>query len=120
MYELLIVVIKSNILSIVYVWEFFEYDLDLMKILGEMLEECWECLFENSKFFIVNFKKIESWFNVFMCIFVVYNKVFFLLFLKSIVLIEKFNVCMVSSNIKKKGINDFFEVVSLCSFNSNI
>ena len=30
------------------------------------------------------------------------------------------NVCMVSSNIKKKGVNDFFEVASLCKLNNGI
>lgn len=120
MHEPLIAATKSSIPSIVHVRELPEHDPDLMKILGETPEECRERLLENSKFFIANSKKTESWLNAPTRTSVVYNKVSSSSSPKSIAPTEKLNVCMASSNIKKKGINDFFEVASLCSSNSNI
>ncbi|WP_348681480.1 glycosyltransferase [Alteromonas mediterranea] len=120
MHEPLIAATRSNIPSVVHVRELPEHDPDLMKILGETPEECRERLLENSKFFIANSKKTESWLNAPARTSVVYNKVSSSLPPKSIAPTETLKVCMASSNIKKKGINDFFEVASLCSTNSNI
>ena len=120
MHEPLIAAKQSNIPSIVHVRELPEHDPDLMKILGETPEECRERLLKNSEFFIANSKKTESWLNAPTRTSVVYNKVSCSQYPTRIAPTEMLNVCMVSSNIKKKGINDFFEVATLCSTNNNI
>lgn len=120
MHEPLIAAKQSNIPSIVHVRELPEYDPDLMKVLGETPEECRERLLKNSEFFIANSKKTESWLNVPHRTSVVYNKVSSPELVKGITSEKVLNVCMVSSNIKKKGVNDFFRVASLCSTNSSI
>ncbi|ANB21085.1 hypothetical protein A6K25_07180 [Alteromonas stellipolaris] len=120
MHEPLIAATQNNILSIVHVRELPEHDPDLMKILGETPEECRQRLFKNSKFFIANSRKTESWLNAPTRTSVVYNKVSYPQSPTRIAPAETLNVCMVSSNIKKKGISDFFEVANLCSANNNI
>ncbi|MDO6578832.1 glycosyltransferase [Alteromonas stellipolaris] len=120
MHEPLIAAKQSNIPSIVHVRELPEHDPGLMKVLGETPEECRERLFENSIFFIANSKKTEGWLNAPTRTSVVYNKVSYPQSPTRIAPTETLNVCMVSSNIKKKGIDDFFEVASLCNTNNNI
>jgi glycosyltransferase involved in cell wall biosynthesis len=120
MHEPLIAAKQSNIPSIVHVRELPEYDPDLMKILGETPQKCRERLLKNSEFFIANSKKTGSWLNVPHRTSVVYNKVSSPELIKEIMSENVLNVCMVSSNIKKKGVNDFFEVASLCKINSGI
>ncbi len=51
---------------------------------------------------------------------VVYNKASSPELIKEVMSENVLNVCIVSSNIKKKGMNDFFEVASLCKLNNGI
>jgi glycosyltransferase involved in cell wall biosynthesis len=120
MHEPLIAAKRNNVKSIVHVRELPENDPDLMQTLGETPAECRERLLSCCDFFIANSKLTASWLNAEERTLVVYNTVSEPAWLTEMELRQKINVCMVSSNIKKKGVSDFFEVARMCSTNKNL
>lgn len=111
---------KSKIKSVVHVRELPENDPDLMNILEESPAECRLRLQESCDYFIANSQETANWLGDTVKTRVVYNSVPIPGIVNPIPPTRIFNVCMISSNIRKKGVDDFFEVARLCEAKDNI
>lgn len=110
---------RANIPSITHVRELVEFDNDLANLLQESPQLTHERVISSSDYFVANSQETARWLNEPARTRVIYNCVDIP---TSIVPMPSVSlkVCMLSSNVKKKGVEDFFEVASLCRGNSNI
>ncbi|MBR9897462.1 MAG: glycosyltransferase [Gammaproteobacteria bacterium] len=110
---------RANIPSIMHVRELVEFDNDLAVLLQESPKTTHERVISSSDYFIANSKETARWLSEPARTTVIYNCADIL---ASHVPMPtaSLKVCMLSSNVKKKGVEDFFEVASLCNESSNI
>lgn len=106
---------NSNIPTITHVRELPEYDEGIRNILNETAEETLERLEQYSQYFVVNSQYTANWLKPDMQHFVLYNKVEAPKQLVQLDIDKPLRVCMLSSNIRKKGVDDFFSIAELCS-----
>jgi glycosyltransferase involved in cell wall biosynthesis len=109
----------ADIPSVTHVRELVEFDSDLANLLEESPQLTHERVVSSSDYFIANSEETARWVNESERTTVIYNCVdnpTFQLSMASMPL----KICMVSSNVKKKGVDDFFEVASLCCGKSKI
>jgi glycosyltransferase involved in cell wall biosynthesis len=111
---------QSKVPSIVHARELPENDLDLMRTLEETPAQCRARLLRDCDYFIANSKVTAKWLDYDARTSVVYNRVPEPELIETVQTISTLKVCMISSNIKKKGIDDFFTIARLCSSNSAI
>lgn len=110
---------RANIPSIMHVRELVEFDNDLAVLLQESPKTTHERVISSSDYFVANSKETARWLSEPARTTVIYNCV-------DIPASDvpmptaSLKVCMLSSNVKKKGVEDFFEVASLCNESSNI
>lgn len=114
----------AGVHSLTHVRELPEFDEALSNVLGEQPEESHQRLLDNSDYFIVNSKETERWINssgrskmVYNC---VENRLDSSADEDAIGSHGNLRVCMLSSNVKKKGVDAFFEIANLCGSNQGI
>ena len=110
---------KANIPSIMHVRELVEFDKDLSYVLKETSQQTHSRVIASSDYFIANSKETAHWLKEPERTTVIYNCVD----TPSVQVpmpSPPLKICMLSSNVKKKGVEDFFKVASLCKENSDI
>ena len=110
---------KADIPSIMHVRELVEFDNDLASLLQETPQHTHERVISSSDYFIANSKETAHWLKEPERTTVIYNCVD----TPSVQIpmpLTPLKICMLSSNVKKKGVEDFFKVASLCKENSDI
>lgn len=110
---------KANIPSIMHVRELVEFDNDLANLLQESPRLTHERVISSSDYFIANSQETAYWLREPERTTVIYNCVDTSSSQDSMPS-GSLKICMLSSNVKKKGVEDFFEVASLCKDASNI
>ena len=110
---------KANIPSIMHVRELVEFDKDLSDVLKETSQQTHARVIASSDYFIANSKETAHWLKEPERTTVIYNCVD----TPSVQIpmpSTPLKICMLSSNVKKKGVEDFFKVAGLCKENKNI
>lgn len=110
---------KANVKTITHVRELPEFDEHIRNLLGEDEEETRERLLKLSTQLVANSNITAAWLNAKNECCVVYNIVDVSPVIPAIDISEPLKVCMLSSNLPKKGVEDFFEVANKC-MNSKI
>ncbi|WP_370134384.1 glycosyltransferase [Alteromonas sp.] len=110
---------KAGIPSIMHVRELVEFDNDLADLLRESPQCTHARVIATSDYFIANSEETARWLNEPERTTVIYNCVDTSSSQNSMPS-GSLKICMLSSNVKKKGVEDFFEVASLCKDASNI
>ncbi|APD95382.1 hypothetical protein BM523_16050 [Alteromonas mediterranea] len=106
---------------VTHIRELPEYDNTLADLLAEKPEDSRQRLLRTSDYFIANSLETQNWIKSIERTELIYNCVDNYPHISTPVGIgKKLRVCMISSNIKKKGVNDFFEVANLCRDNADI
>ncbi|CAI3967600.1 MAG: hypothetical protein Altm2KO_20320 [Alteromonas macleodii] len=110
---------KVGIPSVMHVRELVAFDQDLAKLLQESPQLTHERVISSCDYFIANSYETAHWLREPERTSVIYNCVDTP---SSQVPMPSgpLKVCMLSSNVKKKGVMDFFEVASLCKESRNI
>ncbi|WP_273346567.1 glycosyltransferase [Alteromonas australica] len=113
---------KATIPSVVHIRELVEFDPDLAKSIGETPEQTHSRIENTADFYIANSQETANWINKPSCTEVIYNCIDS--FEESSTRNDKnrtvLKVCMLSSNVKKKGVDDFFEIAAMCRGNKKI
>jgi glycosyltransferase involved in cell wall biosynthesis len=110
---------KADIPSIMHVRELVEFDKDLSNVLKETSQQTHSRVIASSDYFIANSKETAHWLKEPERTTVIYNCVD----TPSVQVpmpSPPLKICMLSSNVKKKGVEDFFKVANLCKENKNI
>lgn len=110
---------KANIPTVMHVRELVEFDNDLADLLRESPRQTHARVIASSDYFIANSEETARWINEPERTTVIYNCVDTSPSQNSMPS-GSLKICMLSSNVKKKGVEDFFEVASLCKGASNI
>lgn len=110
---------RAKIPSVTHIRELVEFDNDLAGLLQESPQQTRERVISTSDYYIANSEETARWLNEPHRTKVVYNCVDTPAFQAPMPSMP-LKVCMLSSNVKKKGVEDFFKVASLCSENSKI
>ena len=110
---------KANIPTVMHVRELVEFDNDLADLLRESPRQTHARVIASSDYFIANSEETARWINEPERTTVIYNCVDTSPSRNSMPS-GSLKICMLSSNVKKKGVEDFFEVASLCKEASNI
>ena len=110
---------KADIPSIMHVRELVEFDKDLSDVLKETSQQTHARVIASSDYFIANSKETAHWLKEPERTTVIYNCVDTPSIRVSMPS-PPLKICMLSSNVKKKGVEDFFKVASLCKENSDI
>ncbi|WP_334038946.1 glycosyltransferase [Alteromonas macleodii] len=110
---------SANVPSITHVRELVEFDNDLAVLLQESPQHTHARVIASSDYFIANSEETARWLSQPERTTVIYNCVESP---SSQVTMPSgpLKICMLSSNVKKKGVKDFFEVASLCKEHCNI
>ncbi|AMJ88203.1 glycosyltransferase [Alteromonas sp. Mac1] len=104
----------AKVLSVVHVRELVEFDVDLTNILEETPEQSRSRVCESADFYIANSKETYKWLAAHQQTKVIYNCIDAGNQTDTAQNPHVLKVCMLSSNVKKKGVYDFFEIASLC------
>lgn len=110
---------KASIPTVMHVRELVEFDNDLADLLRESPRQTHARVIASSDYFIANSEETARWINEPERTAVIYNCVDTSPSQNSMPS-GSLKICMLSSNVKKKGVEDFFEVASLCKEASNI
>ncbi|MDP2597676.1 glycosyltransferase [Alteromonas stellipolaris] len=110
---------KANIKTVTHVRELPEFDEHIRKVLGEEEEETRERIRKVSTHLVANSNVTAEWLAAKDKCTTVYNVVNVSTVMPAIDVSQPLKVCMLSSNLPKKGVEDFFEVASRC-INSKI
>tara|TARA_Y100000588_G_scaffold275951_1_gene292295 strand:+ start:41 stop:1468 length:1428 start_codon:yes stop_codon:yes gene_type:complete len=110
----------AKILSVVHVRELVEFDVDLTNILEETPEQSRRRVCESADFYIANSNETSKWLAAPQQTKVIYNCIDNYGHSSKAPDPEVLKVCMISSNVKKKGVYDFFEIAKLCKHNPKI
>jgi glycosyltransferase involved in cell wall biosynthesis len=110
---------KASIPTVMHVRELVEFDNDLAELLRESPRQTHSRVIASSDYFIANSEETARWLNEPKRTTVIYNCVDTSPSQNSMPS-GSLKICMLSSNVKKKGVEDFFEVASLCKEASNI
>lgn len=110
---------KASIPTVMHVRELVEFDNDLADLLRESPRQTHARVIASSDYFIANSEETARWINEPERTTVIYNCVDTSPS-KNSMPSGSLKICMLSSNVKKKGVEDFFEVASLCKEASNI
>lgn len=110
----------AKILSVVHVRELVEFDVDLTNILEETPEQSRRRVCESADFYIANSNETSKWLAAPQQTKVIYNCIDNYGHSSKAPAPEVLKVCMISSNVKKKGVYDFFEIAKLCKHNPKI
>ncbi|AFT96879.1 family 2 glycosyl transferase [Alteromonas macleodii str. 'Balearic Sea AD45'] len=110
---------KAGIPMVMHVRELVEFDNDLADLLRESPQRTHARVIATSDYFIANSEETARWINEPERTTVIYNCVDTSPSQNSMPS-GALKICMLSSNVKKKGVEDFFEVASLCKEASNI
>ena len=105
---------KASIKTLTHVRELPEYDEHIQNLLNESANETRERLTKLSDYFVANSYLTSEWLNSLETTQVIYNKVEASGELTELDASQPLRVCMLSSNIPKKGVLDFFEVAHMC------
>ena len=105
---------KANIKTITHVRELPEFDEHIRNVLGEDEEETRERIRQVSTHLVANSNVTAEWLAAKDKCTTVYNVVNVSTVMPSIDVSQPLKVCMLSSNLPKKGVEDFFEVASRC------
>ena len=112
--EPLIAAKNNGIPAIVHVRELIKYDRYLCDYIGLTSGQIIEEIFANSDFIIANSNATFKCFNIVGRTFVIPNCIDTNIFnIKNIIDPSKINIALISSNIPKKGIDDFFLISAL-------
>ena len=109
---------RARVPSITHVRELVEYDSDLADILNESPGQTHQRVVQNTDYFIANSQQTAKWLSCPERTSVVYNCVNGFNEDKRIFEKNTLKICMLSSNVKKKGVEDFFKIAE--AFNSDI
>lgn len=110
---------KAGIPTVMHVRELVEFDNDLADLLRESPQHTHARVIASSDYFIANSEETARWLNEPERTTVIYNCVDTAPS-QDLMPSDSLKICMLSSNVKKKGVEDFFEVASLCKGASNI
>ncbi|MEE3026278.1 MAG: glycosyltransferase [Pseudomonadota bacterium] len=110
---------QADIPSIMHVRELVEFDDDLASLLQESPQFTHERVISSSDYFIANSAETANWLSEPERTAVIHNCVDTPITRASLPS-GSLKICMLSSNVKKKGVDDFFEVASLCKGVGNI
>ena len=110
---------KAGIPTVMHVRELVEFDNDLADLLRESPQRTHARVIATSDYFIANSEETARWLNEPERTTVIYNCVD-TSSSQGPMPSGSLKICMLSSNVKKKGVEDFFEVASLCKDASNI
>lgn len=104
-----------DIPKVIHVRELIDRDAALQKTIGKKSLEILKELEESSNFIVANSKETLKLFQKFEDKGIIYNKIDTDYFdVPNIINHNKVSFVMISSNIPKKGIYDFFEIANLC------
>lgn len=109
----------ASVKTVTHIRELPEHDEHIQGLLRETPEQTKNRLLQYSDYFISNSLLTAGWMEPDERSFIVYNKVFGVAQPSNIDIRQPLRVCMLSSNTKKKGIEDFFEIAQKCE-NTNI
>jgi len=110
---------EAGVPCITHVRELVDFDDDLARLLQESPNQTRERVISSSDYFIANSYETARWLSCNERTKVIYNCVDIptgQMRMPSMPL----RVCMISSNVRKKGVEDFFKVASTCKKNSKI
>lgn len=112
LYEPYIAAEQLQIKTVTHVRELPEHDEHIRDLLGETAEDTIQRLHQLSNFFIANSALTASWIRNDAVTSVIYNKVKIPSPVEFNRVSESLQVCMLSSNIQKKGIEDCFKIAA--------
>ena len=115
LYEPYIAARDAGVISVTHIRELPKHDTHIRSLLGESAEDTRSRLISLADFFIANSELTASWLDANDRTHVIYNTVDVNTTPVALDTSGTLKVCMISSNVKKKGIEDFVRIASECN-----